>query len=292
MSEARWFKKMSDSTINTLRSLGLSPSAEADRGPPSSRSGNVDRSVDDDIDQNILSRESSNALQQSLPRLQQTSRSHPNTEPGEPSTSRRLSAHLDGANNTERSHSDSQSENTIYSTPSSEGRGRLSQQPQPSHAPIPGHRPHQAHSGQGGRSKIFTTGTFSQHRPPPPPPLSTNSTAGFPDSLLYASDFMVGAGMVILQPSTGRIVVVYDKETKSWFLPKGRKDIGESLEQAALREAFEEVSEISGLNDRCLTVDDDSRIAVGLSRRVLTIIYAYQCADATRVSGACSQTQR
>lgn len=53
---------------------------------------------------------------------------------------------------------------------------------------------------------------------------------------------MTGAGMVILQPSTARVVVVYDKATKIWFLPKGRKDVGESLEQAALREAYEEVA--------------------------------------------------
>ena len=78
--------------------------------------------------------------------------------------------------------------------------------------------------------------------PSSPPPLSANSTAGFPNSLIYASDFMIGSGMVILQPSTGRIVVVHDERTKLWFLPKGRKDVGESLEQAALREAYEEVS--------------------------------------------------
>lgn len=53
---------------------------------------------------------------------------------------------------------------------------------------------------------------------------------------------MLGSGMVIIQPSSARIVVVFDRESKTWFLPKGRKDIGESLEQAALRETYEEVS--------------------------------------------------
>jgi len=51
---------------------------------------------------------------------------------------------------------------------------------------------------------------------------------------------MLGAGMVIIQPSTQKIVVVYETEKKFWFLPRGRKDVGESLEQAALREAYEE----------------------------------------------------
>ena len=72
-------------------------------------------------------------------------------------------------------------------------------------------------------------------------PLSQDSDPGFPDGVYYASEFMTGAGMVILQPETGKVVVVYDKNTQSWFLPKGRKDIGESLEDAAKREAFEEV---------------------------------------------------
>jgi ADP-ribose pyrophosphatase YjhB (NUDIX family) len=52
---------------------------------------------------------------------------------------------------------------------------------------------------------------------------------------------MMGAGMVILQPSTDRVVVVHDSVDGHWFLPRGRKDIGESLEKTALREAYEEV---------------------------------------------------
>jgi 8-oxo-dGTP pyrophosphatase MutT (NUDIX family) len=52
---------------------------------------------------------------------------------------------------------------------------------------------------------------------------------------------MLGGGMVIIQPSSRRIVVVHEEKREFWFLPKGRKDIGESLEEAALREAYEEV---------------------------------------------------
>ncbi|KAM5532514.1 hypothetical protein V8D89_013801 [Ganoderma adspersum] len=67
------------------------------------------------------------------------------------------------------------------------------------------------------------------------------------DSLWFAQDFMLGAGMVIIQPSTKKVVVLSEKEEagdgrafRYWFLPKGRKDVGESLEQTALREAYEE----------------------------------------------------
>jgi hypothetical protein len=75
----------------------------------------------------------------------------------------------------------------------------------------------------------------------PTHPLSERSTAAIPDSIFHATDFILGAGVVIIQPSTSKIVLVTDKRER-WFLPKGRKDKGESLEQTALREAYEEVN--------------------------------------------------
>ncbi|EJD43363.1 hypothetical protein AURDEDRAFT_32946, partial [Auricularia subglabra TFB-10046 SS5] len=53
-------------------------------------------------------------------------------------------------------------------------------------------------------------------------------------------DFVLGSGCVILQPSTSRIVLIWDHEEKYWMLPRGRKDLGESLQEAALREGYEE----------------------------------------------------
>ena len=54
--------------------------------------------------------------------------------------------------------------------------------------------------------------------------------------------------MVIIQPATGKAVILRElhgdgqgRMYEYWFLPKGRKDVGESLEQTALREAYEEV---------------------------------------------------
>ncbi|KAI0673133.1 hypothetical protein C8Q78DRAFT_930406, partial [Trametes maxima] len=73
------------------------------------------------------------------------------------------------------------------------------------------------------------------------------SDPGIPDGMWFSQDFMLGAGMVVIQPSSGKIVVLLETEKDSrgrekryWFLPKGRKDVGESLEQTALREAYEE----------------------------------------------------
>ncbi|KAF8816963.1 hypothetical protein BYT27DRAFT_7205352 [Phlegmacium glaucopus] len=76
---------------------------------------------------------------------------------------------------------------------------------------------------------------------PPPPPLSARySTPGVQNSFWCSQDFMLGAGMILIQENTHKIVVVYETQKKAWFFPRGRKDIGESLEQTALREAYEE----------------------------------------------------
>ena len=84
--------------------------------------------------------------------------------------------------------------------------------------------------------------------------MSPESDYGVPDRLWFSQDFMLGAGMVIIQPTSGKVVVLGEpagpdprdptKVLTRWFLPKGRKDRGESLEQAALREAYEEVCTI------------------------------------------------
>jgi len=72
-----------------------------------------------------------------------------------------------------------------------------------------------------------------------PHALSERSTAAIPDSIFHATDLRFGAGVVIIQPATCKVVLVTDNRER-WFLPKGRKDKGECLEQTALREAYEE----------------------------------------------------
>ncbi|KAH9920833.1 uncharacterized protein BXZ73DRAFT_2616, partial [Epithele typhae] len=77
--------------------------------------------------------------------------------------------------------------------------------------------------------------------------LSDLSTVPVPNSFWCAEDFVLGAGMVIIQPSTGKVVILREQRLDDrgkvfdiWFFPKGRKDVGETLEQAALREGHEE----------------------------------------------------
>jgi len=104
---------------------------------------------------------------------------------------------------------------------------------------------------------------IQQPRPPEPPRFSDWSTPAVSDSLWFASDFLLGAGMVIIQPSTQKIVLVHDGFSQSWFLPKGRKDVGETLEEAALREAHEE----SGYTAEFLPLLSGSRAPATGSRR-------------------------
>ncbi|KAJ7607353.1 NUDIX hydrolase domain-like protein [Roridomyces roridus] len=76
--------------------------------------------------------------------------------------------------------------------------------------------------------------------PPPPPRMSQWSSAQVPDSGWADENFQLGAGMVVLQQTTLKVAIIWEKKRRYWFLPKGRKDVGESLEQTALREAYEE----------------------------------------------------
>lgn len=105
--------------------------------------------------------------------------------------------------------------------------------------PPPAPRTHVASTATTGSRSRPTTRTI----PPQTPwsePLSEWSTPAVPDSVWCSQNFMLGAGMVIIQPSTDKFVLVYDSIDGHWFLPRGRKDLGESLEKTALREAYEE----------------------------------------------------
>ena len=114
-------------------------------------------------------------------------------------------------------------------------------------------------------------------------PLSRDSSPGFPDGVYFASDFLLGAGMVILQPSTSKVVIVYDENSDYWFLPKGRKDVGESLEDAALREAYEEVRTVVGIHSP-LDLFIFVCATVGLSGRISASSHPFECPRPARAT--------
>ena len=79
---------------------------------------------------------------------------------------------------------------------------------------------------------------------PPKKPLPPTYTH-YPSELLT-----LGAGVAIFHLATARVILCYHTRDKYYFLPKGRKNAGESLERAAEREGFEE----SGYRCRLLPV--------------------------------------
>lgn len=67
------------------------------------------------------------------------------------------------------------------------------------------------------------------------------------------SNFVLAAGTATFQISTAKVVLIEDRahrpadksrEKWCWFLPRGRKDRGETLEQCAVRETLEEVNNV------------------------------------------------
>ncbi|KAK2763741.1 hypothetical protein FQN54_009357 [Arachnomyces sp. PD_36] len=61
------------------------------------------------------------------------------------------------------------------------------------------------------------------------------------DRSLHLSDsFVISSGTVTVDLVHKKLLLIYWRTTGEYFLPKGRKDIGETLEQNALRETFEE----------------------------------------------------
>nr|GAT60841.1 predicted protein [Mycena chlorophos] len=58
----------------------------------------------------------------------------------------------------------------------------------------------------------------------------------------FSSDFVVSAGCVLFRKNGDvlEMCIIHDRKRDAWILPKGRKDCGESIPQAAIRETFEE----------------------------------------------------
>lgn len=77
------------------------------------------------------------------------------------------------------------------------------------------------------------------------PPASKPQHANFP-----ASHLTIAAGVAIFQIATQKVVLCYHTRDKYWFLPKGRRNVGESSARGAEREGFEE----SGYRNRLLKI--------------------------------------
>ena len=69
------------------------------------------------------------------------------------------------------------------------------------------------------------------------------------------TDFVESAGAILFETSTRKICLLQSREKSEWLLPKGRRNVGETRQTAALREAEEE----PGLKCRLLPVAMTSR---------------------------------
>ncbi|KAF8418174.1 hypothetical protein EV426DRAFT_620107, partial [Tirmania nivea] len=67
------------------------------------------------------------------------------------------------------------------------------------------------------------------------PPLLARTSLSLPPT-----SFIFSASPLLFHPGSSRIALVHDTASDSYFLPRGRKDVGESLATCALREGFEE----------------------------------------------------
>lgn len=224
-----WFKRLSSSTTTSLRSLGLpiSPSTSPTSQSPSSYHEYEQGSMREKntTGSNRASRQSS--IRHFRPSRQSSSATSENSIGSSTQTDRPTPDRIRHTGSLQSIIQNPHDTHAHHVHPAT----RSNTHPQP----------HQHQVGSRSRSLRIPPG-------PRGPPLGPMSSPGFPNSLFHASEFMLGAGMVILQPSTARIVIVHETKLNYWFLPKGRKDVGESIEQAALREAYEEVRPTSYLS--------------------------------------------
>ncbi|KAF4588740.1 hypothetical protein EYR40_010294 [Pleurotus pulmonarius] len=116
------------------------------------------------------------------------------------------------------------------------------------------------HSGNVAPSKpSSSTGKSHVRSSSPIYELSEDSSPTVRESLWCSGDFMLGAGMVIFQRTTWKIVICYDTQKHFHFLPRGRKDLGETIDRTALREGWEEVSWIHRFLETAPTSKTHSR---------------------------------
>ncbi|PGH16454.1 hypothetical protein AJ79_01785 [Helicocarpus griseus UAMH5409] len=59
-------------------------------------------------------------------------------------------------------------------------------------------------------------------------------------NLYFSDEFVISCGTVSIDLSKNLALLLYCRLRKQYHLPKGRKNVGESLEDAAVRETFEE----------------------------------------------------
>jgi 8-oxo-dGTP pyrophosphatase MutT (NUDIX family) len=90
------------------------------------------------------------------------------------------------------------------------------------------------------------------------PQLSSGGPLAMPDRDFHLSaSFRISSGTVTLDLAHVKVLLIHWRKTGEYLLPKGRRNIGETLEQAALRETFEE----TGYNVKLLPLSSIETLA-------------------------------
>ncbi|KAJ2973298.1 hypothetical protein NQ176_g6689 [Zarea fungicola] len=87
---------------------------------------------------------------------------------------------------------------------------------------------------------------------------STNKSVDFSDS------FVISCGTVTVDLVASKVLLIRTRKTNECYLPKGRKDIDESLHAAAIRETYEE----TGVLARTLPVKIVTRATTAAGRAI------------------------
>jgi 8-oxo-dGTP pyrophosphatase MutT (NUDIX family) len=74
-------------------------------------------------------------------------------------------------------------------------------------------------------------------------------------SLFFSDEFAISCGTVTIDVRESKVLLIHMRKNGEYMLPKGRKDVGESLEATALRETYEE----TGIKAQLLPVAIDSQ---------------------------------
>lgn len=78
------------------------------------------------------------------------------------------------------------------------------------------------------------------------------------DTVISSEDFYLAAGTVTVDPIARKVLILLDTQNITYQLPRGRKDIGESLAATAVRETFEE----TGYRPKLLAVPLTTRATI------------------------------
>ncbi|OAA49133.1 AvaB protein [Beauveria brongniartii RCEF 3172] len=82
-------------------------------------------------------------------------------------------------------------------------------------------------------------------------------------SLHFSDGFVISCGTVTVDIAESRVLLIRSRGTGEYYLPKGRKDVHESLEDAALRETWEETGVRAQLLPVCITTRATPSAAAG-----------------------------